>query len=109
MLAKGVVARRTGVGPARRAARTLTSYTALERAADGTVRADISADGHGRTTLRADASFVALPLYSDRDRTPPAIAIEPMTAPPDALNSGEGLRWLEPGERAEFRWGIDSD
>ena len=24
-----------------------------------------------------------------------------MTAPADALNTGEGLRWLEPGERWE--------
>ena len=85
------------------------SFTALDRAADGTIRADVSAPDHGRTTLWADASFVALQLYIDRDRRPPAIAIEPMTAPPDALNSGEGLRWLEPGEHAEFRWGIDAD
>ncbi len=35
-----------------------------------------------------------------------AIAVEPMTAPPDALNSGRGLRWLEPGERWEVSWGI---
>ena len=35
-----------------------------------------------------------------------AIAIEPMTAPPDALNSGLGLRWLEPGELWEGSWGL---
>lgn len=35
-----------------------------------------------------------------------AIAIEPMTAPPNALNSGHGLRWLTPGERWELSWGI---
>ena len=35
-----------------------------------------------------------------------AIAIEPMTAPPDALNSGVGLRWLEPGELWEGSWGL---
>ena len=35
-----------------------------------------------------------------------AIAVEPMTAPPDALNSGRGLRWLEPGERWDVSWGI---
>jgi len=34
------------------------------------------------------------------------IAIEPMTAPPNAFNSGQGLRWLEPGERWELDWGI---
>ncbi len=35
-----------------------------------------------------------------------AIAIEPMTAPADALNSGQSLRWLEPGEEWTVRWGI---
>lgn len=36
----------------------------------------------------------------------PAIAIEPMTAPPDALNSGQGLQWLEPGASSEGSWGL---
>jgi len=35
-----------------------------------------------------------------------AIAIEPMTAPPDALNSGRGLQWLEPGAASEGSWGL---
>ncbi|MEO6201012.1 MAG: aldose 1-epimerase family protein [Cryobacterium sp.] len=35
-----------------------------------------------------------------------AVAIEPMTAPADAFNSGTGLRWLAPGESWTLRWGI---
>jgi aldose 1-epimerase len=35
-----------------------------------------------------------------------AVAVEPMTAPADAFNSGAGLRWLEPGETWTVRWGI---
>ncbi|MEV0355879.1 aldose 1-epimerase family protein [Nocardia sp. NPDC050697] len=35
-----------------------------------------------------------------------AVAVEPMTAPPDALNSGRGLVWLAPGARAERSWGL---
>lgn len=35
-----------------------------------------------------------------------AIAIEPMSAPPNAFNSGQGLRWLAPGESWELSWGI---
>lgn len=35
-----------------------------------------------------------------------AVAVEPMTAPPDALNSGHGLVRLAPGERAERSWGL---
>lgn len=35
-----------------------------------------------------------------------AIAVEPMTAPPDALNSGQGLIWIEPGETWQGSWGL---
>lgn len=35
-----------------------------------------------------------------------AIAVEPMTAPPNAFNSGQGLRWLAPGESWSLSWGI---
>ena len=34
------------------------------------------------------------------------VAIEPMTAAPDALNNGKGLRWLAPGETMTARWGV---
>jgi len=32
--------------------------------------------------------------------------VEPMTAPADAFNSGEGLKVLAPGERWGTTWGI---
>ncbi len=35
-----------------------------------------------------------------------AVAVEPMTAPPDALNSGLGLKWLAAGETWSVQWGI---
>lgn len=38
-----------------------------------------------------------------------AIAIEPMTAPANAFNSGAGLTWLGPGEQWVVRWGIRHD
>ncbi|HZQ81386.1 MAG TPA: aldose 1-epimerase family protein [Gaiellaceae bacterium] len=34
------------------------------------------------------------------------LAVEPMTCPPDAFRSGEGLIVLEPGETFRARWGI---
>jgi aldose 1-epimerase len=34
------------------------------------------------------------------------VAVEPMTAPADAFNSGEGLAWLEPGASFAAKWGI---
>jgi aldose 1-epimerase len=35
-----------------------------------------------------------------------AVAVEPMTAPANALNTGEGVHWLEPGDRWVVHWGI---
>jgi aldose 1-epimerase len=35
-----------------------------------------------------------------------AVAVEPMTAPANAFNTGVGLRWLAPGESWTVRWGI---
>lgn len=35
-----------------------------------------------------------------------AIAIEPMTAPAEAFNSGRGLSWVDPGEEWTCTWGI---
>ena len=35
-----------------------------------------------------------------------AVAIEPMSAPPDAFNSGTDLLRIEPGQVVTHRWGI---
>lgn len=35
-----------------------------------------------------------------------AVAIEPTTAPPDALNSGRDLTWIEPNKNWNISWGI---
>lgn len=43
-------------------------------------------------------------IYPGRDR---AVAVEPMTGPANAFNSGDGLRWLPPGESFTISWGID--
>ena len=43
--------------------------------------------------------------------TPPhrqSIAVEPMTCPPDALNSGEGVLVLEAGEQIRFQWSVQA-
>lgn len=35
-----------------------------------------------------------------------AVAVEPMTAPPNAFNSGIGVRWVEPGDSWTVGWGL---
>ncbi|BCW57970.1 aldose 1-epimerase [Arthrobacter sp. StoSoilB20] len=37
-----------------------------------------------------------------------AVAIEPMTGPANAFNSGDGLRWLDPREASTMGWGISA-
>ncbi len=46
------------------------------------------------------------PRPSEPDALGQAVAIEPMTAPPNAFNSGIGLRWLGPGEEWSGSWGV---
>jgi aldose 1-epimerase len=37
-----------------------------------------------------------------------SIAVEPMTCPPNAFRTGEGVIVLEPGESTTGRWGIET-
>lgn len=43
-------------------------------------------------------------LAAPRRRT--GLAVEPMSCPPDAFNSGEGLVALGPGAAHRLRWGV---
>jgi aldose 1-epimerase len=77
-------------------------------------RADIAwltAPEGSTTTLWADSAFGWIQAYSPAEFPRPtgtglAVALEPMTGPPDALNSGVGLIWLEPGESWSGSWGV---
>lgn len=76
---------------------------------DGRARHVLAAPDGQEVSLWQDNScgyvhvFVT-PTYPGRSR---AVAIEPMTGPANAFNSGEGLRWLQPGESFAMEWGID--
>jgi aldose 1-epimerase len=91
-----------------------TAYGTLTHAAPAGGRGDsawLDAPDGSRTTLWQDLDWGYLQVFTT-DRFPRdgvegrAVAIEPMTAPPDALNSGQGLIWLEPGATWEGSWGI---
>jgi aldose 1-epimerase len=91
-----------------------TAFGALEHAnvADG--RGDVawlSAPDGSRTTLWQSTAWGYVQVFTTHvmptaDGPIDAIAVEPMTAPPDALNSGQGLIWLEPGASWEGSWGL---
>lgn len=46
------------------------------------------------------------PIFPKPEGLGLAVAIEPMTAAPDALNSGLGLHWVDPGDSWNVGWGI---
>lgn len=92
-----------------------TGYTDLARvdtpAGPGTAGHGLTAPDGRRVELWGDASIRWLQVFTPHDfpaedGVRQAVAIEPMTAPADALNSGEGLAVLQPGEEWTVRWGI---
>ncbi|HWH94316.1 MAG TPA: aldose 1-epimerase [Baekduia sp.] len=58
------------------------------------------AGGGHELTVRFDEGFTHLQLFTPPER--PVVAIEPMTAPTDALRSGDGLRTVTEPFRATF-------
>lgn len=66
-------------------------------------------DGRG-VGIWADATFGYAQVFvtGKRAGTALAVAIEPMSAPANAFNSGHGLVWLAPNEHLIGRWGIES-
>jgi aldose 1-epimerase len=84
-----------------------TPFGACEPDEDGLVR-HVLRGPDGGVELWADPHFKWVQVFTPR--TFPgrghAIAIEPMTCPPDALNSGIDLVHLAPGDAWAARWGI---
>jgi aldose 1-epimerase len=86
-----------------------TAFTSLRREADGLAWVRLS--GGGLTTaMWMDAANPWLQVFTGDSLEPArrraALAVEPMTCPPDAFNSGEDLTVLAPGESVTVRWGI---
>jgi len=85
------------------------AFTGLRREQDGLAWVRLSA-GDVRTALWADAAyrwlqvFTGDPLEPEFRRT--ALAVEPMTCPPNAFVSGDDLVVLQPRETVSCRWGI---
>jgi aldose 1-epimerase len=84
-----------------------TAFTGLAMVGDRHEHVLSAPDGR-KVTLWADASFAYAHVYVSTiyPGVDKAVAIEPMTAPANALNSGEGLRWLDAGASFSAEWGI---
>lgn len=77
---------------------------------DGVGRHTLSAPDGRSVSLWHDGSVEYVHIYVSGNmpgRTL-AIAMEPMTGPANAFNSGDGLKWLEPGGHFTMNWGIES-
>lgn len=87
-----------------------TTFTDLERGADGLTRAVLAAaDGSRTVEVWQDEALPYLLVYTGDDlgsRARHSVALEPMSAPPNAFSSGESVVRLEPGETWTARWGI---
>jgi aldose 1-epimerase len=85
-------------------------FTGLVTDPDGAAHAVLRDPETGRTaTLWADAAYPWLQVFSGDDLPTGAresLAVEPMTCPPDAFNSGVDLVVLQPGESDTGRFGI---
>lgn len=87
-----------------------TAFTALDRDPDR--RWVVALEGLLAGTVRVwgDESFPWLQVFTGRATSDTegtnGIAVEPMTCPPDAFNSGDALVVLQPGEEWRGQWGI---
>lgn len=87
------------------------AVTGLERDRDGTASVHLyDPEADTGVTLWVDERHRWLQVYTGDDTPTPrvSVAVEPMTAPPDAFNSGEDLVVLEPGASFSASWGIRS-
>lgn len=86
------------------------AYGDLERDAGGVARAALAAPQGQSVDIWVDASHPYLMVFTGDTLAPErqrrGLAIEPMTCAPNAFQSGDGLRTLDPSETFSVRWGI---
>jgi aldose 1-epimerase len=86
------------------------AFTDLERDADGRAQVSLEDPATGRSvTLWVDEHYPYLMLFTGDplpDVNRRALAVEPMTCPPNAFRTGDSVIRLSPGESAAGAWGI---
>jgi aldose 1-epimerase len=90
-----------------------TAFADLERDADGRAELTLEAPGGRRLRVWMDRRHGTVMAFTGDSLPDPArrrsLGIEPMTCPPNAFATGEGLSVLKPGERHVSAWGIRWD
>jgi aldose 1-epimerase len=89
------------------------AYSDLLRDPDGRCRLRLEdPDSDTAVTVWVDESYPYLEIFTgdalpDPARRRQGLGVEPMSAPPNALVSGEGVITLAPGQSWQGNWGID--
>lgn len=88
------------------------AFTDLERDEDGRARVELrDPDDGGALSVWLDEGYRYLQLFTG-DPLPSvgrrSLAVEPMTCPPNAFRTGDGLIVLEPGASTTASWGIQA-
>jgi aldose 1-epimerase len=88
------------------------ALTGLSRGADGRAWAYLAAPGGRRAGLWAGDGYRWLQVFTGDPLGPglrrKAVAIEPMTCPPNAFVTADDLLVLEPGEKVTHTWGVQA-
>jgi len=89
-----------------------TAYGDLDRDSAGVARVHVADPTGRRATVWMGPQFGFAQVFSADTLPEPhrrrSLAVEPMTCPPDAFNSGVGLVMLEPGATWSATWGISA-
>jgi aldose 1-epimerase len=91
------------------------ALTGLDRDGDGRAWAYLAAKGGegSRVSLWADQGYRWLQVFTGdplgEDLRRKAVAIEPMTCPPNAFVTADDLLVLEPGEAVTQTWGLEAE
>jgi aldose 1-epimerase len=87
------------------------AFTGLERDSDGLARVHLTSQERG-VCLWVDEAYRWLQVFTgdplDEPHRRRALAVEPMTCPPNAFVSGTDLLTLEPGDTVSSSWGVQA-
>jgi aldose 1-epimerase len=86
------------------------AFTGLDRDRDGLAWVRLGRPDGRTVALWCDESYPMLQIYTAHTLAPArrrrGLAAEPMTCPPNGLQTGEGVARLDPGETRAYRWGV---
>jgi aldose 1-epimerase len=85
-------------------------FSALDRDGDGRAWTRLTGPDGSTVELWVDEHYPIIELYTGDTLSPArrrlGLGCEPMTCPPNAFQSGEGVKRLEPGQSLTTTWGV---